>query len=287
MTDPKQATLKLLWSLWSEMGVPGVERRHSAVAIDPEPLIAWTPHLAQGDARLLGLAFDWCVAHAQHVSKVRLPGLAKHLPSEASQALACFNGSLNAHGINWKPSKPSRDFTLERRTIAFPIEHPAMVRFRMRALSGCSVRSEVLTLLMGAHGSNVDAKQLQPSGIARRSVERVVAELAEAKLVVVIGTVRQRRFRLRQPEALIRLMGAHGLRWIDWDPLFSMVAAIIELWERRSASPAIRQIEATKARKTLNPQAEALNFKPPPGPPTRVDLFDALIQWGANLIERI
>lgn len=36
----------LLWSAWTELGVRGVERRHERVAVDPEPLIVFTPALA-------------------------------------------------------------------------------------------------------------------------------------------------------------------------------------------------------------------------------------------------
>ena len=67
--------IDLGWSLWTELGVPGVIRRHAHVAIDPEPLIVFSPWLLRHDARLQEEVVRWCVAHADRISASRLHGL--------------------------------------------------------------------------------------------------------------------------------------------------------------------------------------------------------------------
>jgi hypothetical protein len=66
------AILDLLWSAWTELGVPGVERTHQRFAIDPDPLIVFTPALAKDDPRLVEQAAAWCGRHGAVVSKTRL-----------------------------------------------------------------------------------------------------------------------------------------------------------------------------------------------------------------------
>ena len=38
MVDLTAEIHELLWSQWSELGVPGTNRRHESTALDPEPL---------------------------------------------------------------------------------------------------------------------------------------------------------------------------------------------------------------------------------------------------------
>ena len=47
----RQHAADLAWSLWTELGVSGVVRRHSGIVIDLEPLLAATPALASDDPR--------------------------------------------------------------------------------------------------------------------------------------------------------------------------------------------------------------------------------------------
>ena len=65
----KDAIGEILWSAWTELGVPGVERRHRRVVADPEPLIVFTPALAANDPRLIEQAAAWCERHGDVVSK--------------------------------------------------------------------------------------------------------------------------------------------------------------------------------------------------------------------------
>ncbi len=65
---PASATIQrhaadLAWSLWTELGVPGVIRRHASLVVDPEPLLVATPELARTDQRLQDEVLRWWKAH--------------------------------------------------------------------------------------------------------------------------------------------------------------------------------------------------------------------------------
>lgn len=287
MSKLDDATLDLVWSLWSELGVPGRERRHRTVAIDPEPLIAWTPFLAEQDPRLLGLVFDWCVAHAAQIAKARLPGIAARMPEHASSALAGFNGALVRHGVDWRPRATPAALDRGRTKMTLPTERPALVRFRLRALCGTAGRAEVFAALLAAGQRAVPASELTPAGLTRRSVERVLGELGEARLVAVEGGARRRIFRLNERRALERLVHGSGVRWLDWHRALSLPAHLVELSAHASQSPGLRRVEAARVWPTLAGLGQSLGLAPPPGTPERVDSFEALLDWGADAVANL
>ena len=287
MTRLDDATLDLLWSLWSELGVPGQERRHRAVAIDPEPLIAWTPFLAERDPRLLGLAFDWCVAHSGQIAKTRFPGLAARMPERAASALAAFNGALVRHGVDWRPRAAPAALDRGRAKMTLPMERPALVRFRLRALCGTAGRAEVFAALLAVGQRAAQAAELTPAGLTRRSVERLLGELAEAHLVAVEGGARRRTFRLNDRRALESLVHGAGLRWPDWHRALSLPAQLVELSAHASQSPGLRRVEAARAWPTLTGLGQSLGLAPPRGTAERADSFEALLDWGASAVAKL
>ncbi len=283
----EDATLGLLWSLWSELGVPGHGRRHGSFAIDPEPLIAWTPTLAGSDPRLLGLAFDWCAAHHDEIAKTRFPGLARHMPLESARAFAAFNGALAHHGIDWKPRAPPADLDRGREKMALPMERPALVRFRVRALCGASARAEVVTALVASGSRAAQASELTAAGVTRRSVERVLEELVAAHLVVTTEGPRRRAFRLREPGAIEQFFGAAGLRWVRWDLALSLAGTLLELSRHAGESEGLRRVEAARRWAIPSHLALGLGLEPPKGSPDRPDAFDALLDWGTRAVASI
>ena len=85
-----RATTDLLWSLWTELGVNGVVRKHAQVIIDPEALLLFSPLLVASEPRLLELIYSWCVKHHGLIAPSRLSGLRKTLPPEVTGPFDCF-----------------------------------------------------------------------------------------------------------------------------------------------------------------------------------------------------
>jgi len=287
MTEIREHTERLLWSVWSEMGAPGGGRQHRRVVIDPEPLIAFSPHLARRDSRLLGLAFDWCSHNASKVSKHRLAGLAKLLPERSRRTLVGFNGALTSHGVRWRPAGTPLDLEPDRARVALPMERPALLAFRVRALAGVSARADVLLRLLVTPEGAADASSLTPPGTSRRNVERVLAELIEAGLVLVHGSPRRRRFRLSDPASLARTTGAEGLANWDWHRLLHAVSLLHAFVETAPKTARLRQIHAVKARKAIAGQTVSAGAELPPNLEGRADAFDALLTWGGEFTRRL
>lgn len=66
------AAIDLAWSLWRELGVAGVLRRHLDVVVVPEPLILFTGALGARDPRLRDEAIAWSIDHRDLVSANQL-----------------------------------------------------------------------------------------------------------------------------------------------------------------------------------------------------------------------
>lgn len=283
MNELNTATTKLFWSLWSELGAPGGGRAHQRVVIDPELLIAFTPHFAEHDNRLLGLAFDWCAANAAHVSKSRLLGISKLLPIPALGRLADFNSALAEHGVQWKPQGEPLSLERDRERVAVPVERPALLAFRVRAIAGVSVRADLLTRLLFATRHGASAGSLTAWGSSRRGVERLLTELVESGQVLVHGTPRKRRFRLRDHESLAKLTRAEGLEWWEWHVVFTLLARVRELAEPAGLSPRAARVRAVTECKQLGRWAAELGTEPPPRVEGREDALEVLSEWWTSL----
>lgn len=283
------ATLDLLWSLWTELGVPGGDRSHDQIAIEPEPLIAVTPHLARSDARLLELAFDWCAAHFEQVSKARITGIAKGLSLPAQDQLARFNGALAHHSIEWKPChEDALPLQRNREQIALPVSRPALLVFRLRALVGNSSRADVLTRLLFAPPNGLDAASLTPWGTSRRSVERVLGDLVTASLVATTGTERRRQFRLSEPQALATVVSAKNLQWWNWDLVFSFLTKLDELeTASESLDASVAGVKFAAQFPWLTDWATQFGSKPP-APFRGANEANSIISaWAASLTEEL
>jgi hypothetical protein len=73
----EEALLTLAWSLWTELGVAGVERHHQDCAVDPEALLLFTSTLQERDRRLRDESLDCALAIAPYLFISRLKMLLK------------------------------------------------------------------------------------------------------------------------------------------------------------------------------------------------------------------
>ncbi len=288
MNEIRKATNEILWSLWSELGVPGGGRNHSHFLADPEPLIAFTPQLAATDSRLVGLVFDWCVAHANILSKSRIKAIARTSSNEVQTALARFNGALEQHGVRWSPVGEPGSFDTDRKFMALPIERPSLLRLRMRSLVGASARAEVLTELLVAKQRTLSADELTVSGTTRRSTDRVIAELVLGNFLAVHGKQRGRKFALTNRSAFVSLVGHDTVQPpcspMDWHRLLHAVWHINALQICAGLSKSLRRVEAVKARNELAQLMKAIHQSEPPIVSGREDAFEQTIHWSITRI---
>ena len=158
---------ELAWSLWTELGVPGVVRNHRHTVVDPEALLVATPAMVWGEPRLRELAYGWCAVHSERTSTSRLRGLYAGLPGGAQAPFGSFVATLRQGGlVRWSiPSDeaPWRDQPLVRR-VSLDLSRPALLRLRMRGLCGVGARADVLCELLARQDGWVTAADLQHEG---------------------------------------------------------------------------------------------------------------------------
>lgn len=89
--------LDLALSLWADLGVDGVVRRHDWQAIDLEPLIIYTAKLGDPDHGLRASTIDWCITNARFASAFRLRNLADQASPATRAALGRYAATVSAH----------------------------------------------------------------------------------------------------------------------------------------------------------------------------------------------
>ncbi|MBK7756624.1 MAG: hypothetical protein IPI35_09510 [Deltaproteobacteria bacterium] len=181
-----RATTDLLWSLWTELGVNGVVRKHAQVIIDPEALLLFSPLLVASDPRLLELIYSWCVKHHGLIAPSRLLGLRKTLPPEVTGPFDCFAATVRANTpARWTIPKGASPWSTvpALRRVSMDLTRPALRTLRLRAILGVSARADVLGALLSEPGEWVTASQLTPLGYSKRAIALILHDLHEARLI--------------------------------------------------------------------------------------------------------
>jgi len=278
----------LAWSLWTELGVSGVIRRHASLVVDPEPLLVATAELAAVDQRLQDEALHWWETHADRLSVSRIAGLASALPAASRERFDAFS-SRRGGGASVAHHRRSREVAAvrERPPIRLPLERPSLVRLRMRALSGVGARADVLTSLLLGRPRWSSAADLAAAGYSKRTVARILTELADAGVADRRADGNALRFRIADPQSLSTLVGDKGLTEPQWPRVFAALTEVLELVRIRERPDAVRRVAAHAARESLAAVCAQLEWTPPPttrGVPTA---WDDVLAWAAGVVARL
>jgi hypothetical protein len=277
---------QLLFSLWAELGAPGGGRRHRHIVLDPEPLLVFTPFLARNDNRLMGLAFDWCLQNAGHLSPSRIQGLSRTLSPMALERLKRFNGTLALKGVSFQPQGEPLTLEPDRLTMALPIERGALVAFRVRAVAGVSTRADVLCRLLFSPATGMTTAELAPSGTTRRAVEGVLTELTEAGLVKVHGSPRRRHFVLDDLASFTRFVRAEGLLWWNWHGIFTLIESLQPLKDIARHPDRVQLVETVKLRNAVAPLVFSLGLPQPPQLDQSDEPLRTLMTWALAIVDQ-
>ena len=283
----EEHAVELAWSLWTELGVPGVRRRHAGVVVDPEPLLVVTPVLARSDQRLLGEALRWWGTHSDRLSVSRLAGLAAALPAGQRERYDAFSARLGESAV--ADQHPTRDTGMvrERAPIRVSVERPSLLRLRMRALCGVGARADVLTSLLLGRSRWASAAELAAVGYSKRTVARILTELADAGIAARRADGNALRFRIANSDALSSIVADEGLSEPDWPRVFAATSELLELARLHDKPAQVRRVAAHAARECLAATCAQLDWKPPP--PTRgvPSAWDDMLAWGREALGRL
>lgn len=280
----EHSATELAWSLWSELGVPGVVRRHPSVVVDPEPLLVVTPILARTDERLLAEVLRWWETHADRLSVSRISGLTRSLPTDARTRFKSFSARRGDDAPRSKSARGVASAVRERVPPRLPVERPSMLRLRMRALCGVGARADTLTSLLLRGSTWTGATELAGYGYSKRTVARILNDLADAGIATRVAEGNSLRFRLTDPGALADLVADAGLPEPRWSDTFHVVAELLTLAGMESKPATVRRVAAHQTREAIVDRSHLLNWRPPP--PTRGDpeAWDRVLTWASETL---
>jgi DNA-binding transcriptional ArsR family regulator len=278
--------LDLAWSLWSELGVDGIRRRHDWQAIDLEPLIIFTSYVGNSDSRLRANSIDWCIANARFASAFRLRNLAEHASPTMREAFGRYAATVKAHAkVPW-PAKgePLALWTSEH--IGTPdLRRPSLIQLRLRALVGVSARAEILKLMLAEPELGHAASSLaEAAAYGKGSVSQALDLLTMAGIVYVQPTANRLVYRLAHPAEL-----ASALQWLpsvfpDWWPIFRVAEAIAELAHSPSMSANARVVEARKVLDRIDPDLRRLGLAEQVPRPTEPASYTEFEHWAITFL---
>ncbi len=281
-----EAMRDLGWSLFTELGVPGVVRHHQRVALDPEPIIVVTPSLFHLDPRLRDQVYGWCSTHAGRLSVSRLQGLLRHLPDGARLDFHRLAATLRTHEkVRW-PTDGAQPWirTPEATARRLPLERPALLRFRVRGLCGVGARADVLTELIARAGTWTRASDLSNEGYSKRAIAAILSELADAGLVRRVAEGNALTFQVACPEHLRELLQAEHLGYPPWQRIMTIVLIFLDLARLEDASPAVRRVEANKHHETLRSLADQISLDRPPTTRGNPQAWEEMISWATGVV---
>jgi len=277
----------LAWSLWTELGVPGVIRRHAALVVDPEPLLVATPELARADQRLQDEVLRWWRTHADRLSVSRVAGLAATLPPGPRERFATFSSRRDKSADVARNATRGVAAVRERAPIRLPVERPSLLRLRMRALCGVGARADVLTTLLLGRPHWASAAELATAGYSKRTVARILTEFADAGIAARRADGNALRFRIVNAQALSSLVVDAGSIEPHWPRVFVALTELLELVRLGATSDATRRVAAHAARESLAAACAHLDWVPPPMTRGVPSALDDLLGWGAETFGRL
>lgn len=276
----------LAWSLWTELGVSGVLRNHSQVAIDLEPLLVVTPTLGADDPRFLEQVLCWCAAHSDRVNVSRLTMLLRALPASAQQRFEQYASTVNQVAQTSWPAAGSPWEALPRlREVPLPLQRKSLFRLRARALCGVGTRADVLCELLARGWTS--AADLVASGHSKRNIARILADFESAQIVISQSRGNAFLFRASNPAAIAATLGGVPAVHPDWTTIFRLVLVILELSAFEQSSDSVRRVEAATRREVLVSLSEKLCLESPPLTRGVSNAWDLMLEWGNTQMDEL
>jgi hypothetical protein len=281
----------LLWSLWTELGAPGWERKHRDWWIDPEALLLFTATVAPVDPRLQEETIAWCGRYRRFLSEIRVKSqLAEPRfgdPSRYQPQLGLFLGSIPiAQSSEFVESRPSRRQQFAPRSAPANLNRAAQLSLKLRSLLGVTAKAEVVRVLLARSNVTLSASDLVKEGIGytKRAVRDALEDLRLGGFVDSAVAGNRKEYRLRDQGNMSNLMNAEPVCFPRWRELFAALRGILDLLEElETFRPATRPIEIRRTLTALDSEIRNAGFRPPVLD-AGCDVVDAFETWACTFI---
>lgn len=262
----EQGALDLAWSLWTEVGVQGVQRRHAYHAIEIEPLVVFTAAIGDLDARLRDESIDWCMAYGRLVSKSLLKRLVSDELPEAQSAFGRYAATVNAQSaLRWPMAAQAIPHKSSQRSRLEDLQRPSLIALRIRALLGTSARAEIVKAMLAEPRAWLVASQLSSSvGYTKRNLADALDALRMAGLVEVKRQRNALGYRLRLRSQLEALLGALPTYFPRWRSILTVIWKLTMLSSAvEDLEPIVKAVEAKRYLGEVRPHLENLSVAEP------------------------
>ncbi len=285
----------LLWSLWSELGARGWERRHRDWWIDPEALILFTATLDPIDPRLRDEAIDWCLRHQRYLSTSRARNLLqKYQPNASSyqpqlgRFLATAAMAMGRFSDQEEEPQPY-PFQPREHSCAQHLTRGAMLSARLRALLGVTARAEIVRVFLARPGATFTAFDLvnEDAGYTKRAIRDALEDLREGGFVELAETGNRNGYSFLATKSFYGLLDLPLLRFPAWRPLFAVLRGLLDLIQRlEQYRPATKPIEARRALSALREEVRSAGLLMP-STVAGSDVVSELRGWTVGLIDSL
>jgi len=257
---------KFYWGVWSELGVSGWGRTHEDWAIDPEPLIVFSPSVIASEPRLRDEVIDWCSDNWRHVSAVRLRHLLNGNENEETDAWGQFAATVNrsSGAAKWPRATTERKFARTGRSSLRPLSERSMIFLRMRSIFGLSARTEVLRYLLFTGERSTAAMLAAQTNYAKRNVAEACESLVQAGVLQSTQIGNRLYFSLVDGEALSAFLGPSAHIRPDWPVLLRVVNAVFS-WTQleKTSNDRVVTVETHRAFNGIRGDLNALRLEAP------------------------
>ena len=278
--------LDLVWSLWSELGIPGWNRAHQDWAIDPEPLLLFTALLGDSDPRLRDECMGWCVRNGRYIAASRLRNLLTTASPAVREQWGPFAASVNVHAdTNWPgateplSSRPSSKEGLD------DFKRPALISLRLRTTFGVGARSEILLYFASRPDARAVASDLsEVVHYTKRNVEKELEALRKAGRLSVEKRHNRLEHFLEMPESLLMFAAPRPKYFPRWDAIFPVLGALLNY--ENQARTMDSMVALVEARRLLGDIQNHLRQSGLPAPPSTVPdrvLVSSLRNWAVDV----
>lgn len=271
LQDCRQRLEELLWSLWTELGVPGWERKHQDWWIDPESLLLFTATLDPIDPRLREEALKWCLRHRRFLSEGRVksllaaprfgdssryqPQLGRFLKTLSIAASLQTTELVQSYSVTPNAASPLRS-----------LDRAALLSLRLRALLGVAAKAEIVRVFLAEPGEALTATDLvrEEVGYTKRAIRDALEDLRVGGFadLEVRGNTKKYQFQARR--SFPHLFDPVPVAFPKWWSLFAVLRGVLDLAERiGSFRTATRPIEIRRSMTSLAPEMSGAGIRPP------------------------
>jgi hypothetical protein len=263
-----QHLLDLAWSLWTELGVAGVIRKHQNVLINLEELILLTVVLAEIDPRLRDESLDWCSQYHHFLSISRLKSIIKGFGSSLDEPFSSYASTLNSLSRAALPlflETPPLKVILSHKSCLRPLESPALLNIRARSIFGTGSRADLVTFFLTHTNADFSASDVTEIGYSKRNLAEILDAFSLSGLFDKFLLRNQQRYRLIKNDQLLKILSPIPAYAPLWRVILEVLLPLRECIKRtENSSESTKVVEIRNLLITLQKHLHRLNITPPP-----------------------